>query len=368
MTGARALTTRRPLAALLLTAGLVLMLAVGCSDDDSNPTFPDHPEIPVGNWFLGIWGSGPDDIFVVGQPGLIYHWNGDSWQREQSGTQVALTDVWGDDTGTVYATGHRGVILRRNAGGSWSSMNSGTDKNLFSINTYQGRIMAAGQNGTLRELVGQNWQQAPQLVYTRAPDQAVLDTLYLNEDFRSLTAVAHHGITGADGVILMSDPEADWQRRRIRGGQVLVTCATSNSNRLSGNFIATDSGELFQLSLADDRLVWNARYSPALDATIYGIYTDNADTVWAVTNDGRINRVAPDNTFAALYEDELMLFDIWGTSGTNLYAVGIGGRVLRFHLIAEDEYGWEQIELPDLPETKNQATHVFDKFGRPVLR
>jgi hypothetical protein len=371
MPGIRTLVTRRSLASLALVAVAALLLAAGCSDEESNPTYPPEPQPPIGTWFLGIWGSGPDDIFAVGQPGLIYHWDGSEWRRENSGTTVALTDVWGDDTGAVYATGHRGTILRR-SGGSWSSMASGTSEDLFAIGAFQGRIMAAGRDGTVRELVGGTWRQAPQIIYTRDAQQAVLDTLILSEDIGSLTDVTHHGVTGSGGVILMRDSEADWLRRRVRGGAEMVTCATSNSVRISGNFLATDNGRLFQLREDEaGALSWLERYSPSLESRIYGIFTDIADTVWTVTIDGRIHRVAPPHQGSAswreLYSDELMLFDIWGTSGTNLYAVGIDGRILRFHEV-EGEYGWHLQDLPDLPETKGLATEVFDKFGRPVMR
>lgn len=370
MTRAATLPTRRALTCLLPALLLGLLLAGGCSDDTPNPTYPDEPLPPVGTWFLGVWGSAADDVFVVGQPGLIYHWNGADWQREQSGTTAALTDVWGDGTGVVYATGHNGTILRRSTGGTWSAMASGTSEHLYSIGRFQGRILAIGNHGTAVELVGQNWVQAPQTIYTRGPDQAVLDTLILREDVQFLTAVGHHGVTGNGGIILMTDPEADWQRRRVTGGVEVVTCATSNASRVAGNFVATDNGRLFQLGTVDERLVWTERYSPAFGARIYGMFSDVADTVWVVTNDGRINRVAPPHRlasdFRALYNDEKILFDVWGTNGTNLYAVGIDGRVLHFSEV-DGEYAWRLESLPDLPATKSNLRDVFDKFGRPVF-
>jgi hypothetical protein len=365
MTGVRASSGRRAIAALLSAAALGLWLFAGCSDEKSDPTFPQEPQPEVGIWFLGIWGSGPDDIFVVGQPGLIYHWDGTQWRREESGTTAALTDVWGDGTGTVYATGHGGVILRRSGAGVWSAMSSGTSKHLFALGRYQGTVMAAGHEGTLRQLVGQSWVNAPELIYRRDAQQVIEDTLMRSEDIESLTAVGHYGVSGSDGAILMSDPEAPWQLRQVTGGQEWVTCATSNE-RILGNFVATNGGRLFQLRQDEASVLsWRERYSPALGAIVYGIYADAADTVWAVTNDGRINRIAPNNNFRAVYADQLMLFDIWGTSGTNLYAVGVDGRVLRFHEINPGEHGWRLEDLP-LPATKSHAPYVFDKFGRPV--
>ncbi|MEZ4387568.1 MAG: hypothetical protein R3D98_08325 [Candidatus Krumholzibacteriia bacterium] len=372
MTGARASFARPTLAGLLGLVGLLALLAIGCGSDDTTPTFPDQPAPEPGLWFLGVWGSGPDDVFVVGQPGLIYHWDGAAWSREESGTTVALTDVWGDGSGTVYATGHDGVILRRQ-GGSWSAMASGTDADLFGIGNYQGTIYACGRTDelpALRRLAGGSWSAAANEIFVRDAEQAVSDTIYLDSDddpseiIESLTSVSYYGVTGADGVILMADPETDWQLRRVLGGSEWITCSSS-AERITGNFIATDGGHLFQLRQSEDELLaWQERYSPALGATVYGVYVDLADTVWVCTDDGRINRVDPDNSFHPLYAGGKLLFDIWGSSGTDLYAVGIEGRVLHFTDIG-GEYQWVEEELP-LPELKSHAQPVFDKFGRPV--
>lgn len=375
MTRARA-SFARPMLVLMLTAGcLALIVAGGCGDDPSDPTYPDRPDPETGVWFLGVWGSGPGDVYVVGQPGLIYHFDGTSWTRQESGTNVALTDVWGDDAGTVYVCGHDGVILRKQGGGGWSRMESGTDADLFSIGEFDDTMYACGRTDelpALRVLGGSTWSAAASEVYQRDNEQNVIDTLYIDSDedpdeiIESLTTVGHYGITGSDGVILMADPETDWQLRRVLGGQQWITAATSKS-RVSGNFIATEGGRLFQLrQLDDEQLTWTERFSPAIDATIYGLHTGDADTVWAVTNDGRVSRVDPPayNSAVLLGNVGEILFDIWGSSGTDLYAVGINGRVLHFTEI-DGEYQWVEETLP-LPETKRHDGLVFDKFGRYV--
>ena len=33
------------------------------------------------SWLTSIWGSGPNDIWVVGTEGTVMHWDGTSWQR-----------------------------------------------------------------------------------------------------------------------------------------------------------------------------------------------------------------------------------------------------------------------------------------------
>jgi photosystem II stability/assembly factor-like uncharacterized protein len=61
-----------------------------------------------------IWGSGLDDMLIVGQGGLILRSvdAGDDWALEESGTSETLHDVFGD-AGLVLAVGNGGTILER---------------------------------------------------------------------------------------------------------------------------------------------------------------------------------------------------------------------------------------------------------------
>jgi hypothetical protein len=57
----------------------------------------------------GMWGTSSDDFYVVGEHGNIAHYNGTSWEKIESGTEMPITDIWGDYneiTGQyeVYAT------------------------------------------------------------------------------------------------------------------------------------------------------------------------------------------------------------------------------------------------------------------------
>ena len=54
----------------------------------------DVPNPPAN--FGGVWGSGNDDVWVVGDVGTIRHWNGSSWSSVESNTLASLIAVWGD--------------------------------------------------------------------------------------------------------------------------------------------------------------------------------------------------------------------------------------------------------------------------------
>lgn len=43
-----------------------------------------------------IWGTTSKDFYVVGSGGNIAHYNGSSWTKIESGTDLQINDIWGD--------------------------------------------------------------------------------------------------------------------------------------------------------------------------------------------------------------------------------------------------------------------------------
>ncbi|MBZ0179679.1 MAG: hypothetical protein K8F36_10340, partial [Melioribacteraceae bacterium] len=76
-----------------------------------------------------IWGTGLNDLYVVGDFGTIAHYNGTNWRAMESGTDMFLADVYGSNDGEVYISGSdiptvSGLILRETEG-SWSTIIEG---------------------------------------------------------------------------------------------------------------------------------------------------------------------------------------------------------------------------------------------------
>jgi len=61
--------------------------------------------------FNAVWGSSANDIYVVGDSGMIFRRDGTGWVRQPRLTAQALSDVWGTPDGVLFAVGG-GVILR----------------------------------------------------------------------------------------------------------------------------------------------------------------------------------------------------------------------------------------------------------------
>ncbi|MDP2302100.1 MAG: glucosyl transferase [Ignavibacteria bacterium] len=58
------------------------------------------------SWINKMWGSSSNDLYVVGNSGSIAHWNGSSWKKIESGTDVDLKDICGTpDSKEIWACG-----------------------------------------------------------------------------------------------------------------------------------------------------------------------------------------------------------------------------------------------------------------------
>jgi hypothetical protein len=60
---------------------------------------------PQGNALVGVWASGPSDVWAVGGMGTILHWDGSHWSVSDSGSIANLWSVWGSGPNDIWATG-----------------------------------------------------------------------------------------------------------------------------------------------------------------------------------------------------------------------------------------------------------------------
>jgi hypothetical protein len=58
--------------------------------------------------FFKVWGTGADNIYIVGQQGVVLHWNGSAWIEEFPGVSDDLISLWGTGPDRIVAVGGRG--------------------------------------------------------------------------------------------------------------------------------------------------------------------------------------------------------------------------------------------------------------------
>lgn len=80
----------------------------------------------------GVWGTSSQNVFAVGGRGVILHFDGSRWSRQESGTGKHLAAVWTGSRTEAFAVGLDGVILHFDGRG-WERERSRTSKTLLAV-------------------------------------------------------------------------------------------------------------------------------------------------------------------------------------------------------------------------------------------
>jgi hypothetical protein len=59
--------------------------------------------------FFKVWGTGADNVYIVGQRGVVLHWEGSAWTEEFAGVSSDLIALWGSGPDRIVAVGGRGA-------------------------------------------------------------------------------------------------------------------------------------------------------------------------------------------------------------------------------------------------------------------
>jgi len=125
---------------------LVIGLSVGCEQGD-----PPDPEPVEETWqlvyealpgaLLSVWGTSARDVWAVGADSpndaggpMVLHFDGQAWERLETGSEGDLWWVFGFEGGPIYMGGDGGVILRHDpASGSFTPMATPGTQTVFGI-------------------------------------------------------------------------------------------------------------------------------------------------------------------------------------------------------------------------------------------
>jgi hypothetical protein len=135
-----------------------------------NPTHGPEGGPPVVTYvqLTGLWGAAPDDVWAVGG-GALLHWNGTSWAL---GSPPPVGDyyhprgmnaVWGSSSTDAWMVGDYGLTAHWN-GVSWVVVPNpltGTDRGLSNVwGTGPSDVWAVGPSGTILHWNGSSWAYA----------------------------------------------------------------------------------------------------------------------------------------------------------------------------------------------------------------
>ena len=97
----------------------------------------------------GIDGTAPDDIYVVGDAGAVFHFDGTRWEDVGIDTSLDLESVRCVSRDIVHVCGGMGTLLTGNRQG-WRLLAEGeTEDNLWDLEMFGGRLYLAANSGLL---------------------------------------------------------------------------------------------------------------------------------------------------------------------------------------------------------------------------
>lgn len=115
---------------------------------------------PVGATVYNLWGSGRDDIWLVGGSGVTYHYNGTAWQKVATGAEEFLYGISGTDRTHAWAVGAEGMILRWD-GTQWTALREGAHNESQALWVAGPKDAWAGGFGGLAHYDGTRWTLLP---------------------------------------------------------------------------------------------------------------------------------------------------------------------------------------------------------------
>jgi len=109
-----------------------------------------------------VWGTSGKNIFILGNLGRAYHYNGSTWEAMNIGQPVNLTAIWGTSDDDVFAAGYGGKIFHYD-GEEWSEMCEFKGMDFSGIWGSSGKnIYAAGtrvNDGAIFHYNGTKWKK-----------------------------------------------------------------------------------------------------------------------------------------------------------------------------------------------------------------
>jgi hypothetical protein len=325
-----------------------------CSDPNLPTPCPARDDVPASCWPAGVhceappdyvlyrvWGSGPEDVWAVGErrfggSGVIHHFDGSTWSALPTKT-TALWAVQGNDSRHVLAVGDYGTVLAGDGSPRWEASNVGSRASLYDAWSsaaddvfairYPNRILQwdgsawrerASSDGDLRAI----WGSGGTDVWAVGSGTSALHfdgkewskvSLGVEADLYAVWGNGPRDVwsagDGADGATaLVHFDGTEWTR--ISGVPLLFPNAIWGSavdDIWLGGFPAGDGSTLLHF----DGSVWQAFPVP-FEAPILSLWGSASDDVWAA---GTIGGRAWDRPSGALFHFDGSRWSAWPSGG-----------------------------------------------------
>jgi hypothetical protein len=308
-------------------------LVIAC---DRNPIIPPPPTpppplrvevqwqrpLPQGNDLFRMWGFGDGSFVAVGEAGTVLHYDGTAATLVDTPTREDLHGIWASGSDDIYACGFNGTLIQFD-GLKWNVVNTPTREDFYAVwASAPGDVFVAGADGGVWNLNAGTWTE-----YVVAPEKRL----------HSLWGYTHTEVYagGPMGALYRFDGST-WTRMIIFGDPALDAEIYDLWGPAPGSISLVDRWNILWFN----GTTWNG--ISVVQSNGLGLWgftlnqqiavSDGVSTHWV---DGQ-RRSYPTPTAEPL-------FDVWGTSMSNLYAVGRSGSIAHF-----DGAAWEALNQESL--------------------
>jgi hypothetical protein len=306
-----------------------------------------------------IWGSGSQDIWIVGDfanpDDVILHYTG-TWARVTSNATISLNAVFGTSATEVFAVGQAGQVLQLAAGNTWNKVTVPTTDVLQSVWGYGGHMYVVGANGTVLHYDGLGWTALSSgtsgdlfAVWGPSPGDTYIAGMQsgaavLREQIAEGWAHTPAGATGAT---------AAWsggpgQLIAIAGSKIVerpsqpAVSLGVQLNGVGGNaseaFVVGAGGRIYRKATGANP--WTLVSGP--DSSYFQAVTSSGPgSAFAVGSSGVIMRLSSGTWAPMTSPTTSFLRSVWAASPTNVFAVGWNHTIVHY-----DGSTWSLMSAP----------------------
>lgn len=249
---------------------------------------------------------------------LASHAQALSWTEQTTPATDQLRDVWAADGANIWVVGNGGRIVKGDGSGNWAAQTSGVTNPLIEVwGTSATNLWAVGGSGRiLRSTNGTSWA---------TQTSGTTNTLF------SLWGSSATNVWAAgDNSTLTRWNGTSWTVSNLGVG-TNVLCyglwgSAANNIWLVGTHINTGNGRVYRYN----GTAWSEDTSMGTVAGLNDVWGTSASDVWAVGGGGLIlrwNGTAWSTSPSGTTQD---LLSIWGSSATDVYATSAEGGIFRF--------------------------------------
>ncbi len=286
--------------------------------------------LPQGNPLNHMWTFSSQDIWAVGNQGIVLHWNGNFWVPFNSGTSADLYGVWGTSDNDLWIAGN-GTLLHYDG-------TNFTDSGKISgfANLQKGAFLGVAGNGTGDLwLVGKGGVFQHAVLTNKKGPAATLSPMTCDSPMTGDINAIYAWPGAAGGFIAVAAGGVVYTGN---GSACKVVSADPGAHDLYGTWIyggrawvVGDGTVLSAAATPGDRVgtPWTVEQGDFQGMKLRGVWSGPGG-VWVSGDGGAILRRSDQGTFTAVDNsgEASTLRDIRGIDQDDVWAVGDGGALL----------------------------------------